>query len=269
MSVVDQFEKRLAVLVAGSRFAEVEWVSSTGSTNADLIATAARPDMAGREMARIADHQENGRGRRGRVWESAAGSGLMLSALVRPDGGIEDAHRYTMAMGLAARDACDRVVDVRPLIKWPNDLVFGNAKLAGILAESALVDGELAAIVVGIGLNVQRDAGLSDEVLARSTNLQAEAPGTREVDRVDLAAELLHRFAFWCEASTEAIRDEHLRRSATVGRRVRVERSGAAGIEMLLGTATDVDDDGRLVVRTEDGTLEILSVGDVTHLRRS
>jgi len=274
VSVVDQFEERLTVRLAGSRFAMVEWVSSTGSTNADLMAAAALPEMAGCEKALIADFQEAGRGRRGRTWESAPGSALMLSVLVRPNAGtetgtgIDDAHRWTMAMGLAARDACESVVGVRPRIKWPNDLVFGNAKLAGILAESAIVNGVFDAIVVGIGINILREAGLSDDVQALSTSLQSEAPGTQEVDRVDLAAELLQRFAFWCDAPSEDVRSEHLAQSATVGRRVRVERSGHPSGDVLLGTATDVDEAGRLVVVSEDGTTETLSVGDVTHLRR-
>jgi len=213
-------------------------------------------------------HNRFGRGRRGRNWESESGSALMLSVLVRPTGGLQDAHRYTMAMGLAARDACESVVDVRPRIKWPNDLVFGNAKLAGILAEAATVNGKITAIVVGIGINVRREAGLSADVQARSTSLQAEATGTPEIDRVDLAAELLRRFAFWCDASTEAIRAEHLRQSATVGHRVRVERSMGTEPDVLFGTAKDVDEAGRLIVQSEDGGVETLTVGDVTHLRR-
>lgn len=267
MFTTQAHEIRLAELVSGSRFSQVAWVAETGSTNRDLLAVAG--DKATNEQALVADFQSQGRGRRGRVWENAAGSALMVSVLVRPSGSLAQAHRYTSALGLAARDACEIEVGVSPRIKWPNDLVFGNAKVAGILAETAMRGTDFVGLVLGIGINVTHNSNWSPEVRQRATSLVAEAVDTPEVDRVALAAALLRRFAHWCDVSDDDLREAHLRHSATVGSRVSVERTLEGGAaHVLVGQAVDVDETGRLVVEA-DGALHTLSVGDVTHLRRS
>src|SRR5918998_5333758 len=139
-------------IVPDLRFGDVRWVDETDSTNTRLLEDARAGVPEGRVL--VADHQTAGRGRLGRRWEAPSGSALLVSVLLRPDVALGRAHLVTMAAGLAASDACEAVAGARPSLKWPNDLVVDDAKLAGLLAES-VVDGDaLPALVGGMGLNV-------------------------------------------------------------------------------------------------------------------
>ncbi len=201
----------------------------------------------------VADHQTSGRGRRDRRWVAPAGSSLLVSVLFRPRLGGERLHLVTAAVALAACDACEAEAGVRPEIKWPNDLLVGDRKLAGVLAEA-----ELPAVVAGIGINV-RWSETPAALAGRAVSL-AEHTG-RDVDREALLDHfLLHLDRYssdWSEVG-----GEYRRRCATVGRLVRVEANGDA----FTGKAEDVDGDGRLVVDV-GGHQRRLASGDVVHLR--
>ena len=123
----------------------VEHVAATGSTNADLAADAAgRPDRS----VLVADHQTAGRGRLDRRWDAPPGANLLASLLfhIVPDPAVD----LTRRVGLAAVDACHEVAGVAAALKWPNDVMVGERKLAGILAQRTAN----GSVVVGIGLNV-------------------------------------------------------------------------------------------------------------------
>ncbi len=124
------------------------------STNRYLL-DEARAGAAG-GLVVVADHQTAGRGRLGRRWEAPAGANLLVSVLLRPSLPIEELHLCTVAMALATRAACSAVTAgaVVPVLKWPNDVMVGERKLAGILAETIPGDGGSRAVVVGMGLNV-------------------------------------------------------------------------------------------------------------------
>src|SRR5918997_216125 len=139
-------------IVPRLRFDDVRWVEETDSTNTRLLDEARAGAPEG--VVLVADHQTAGRGRLGRRWEAPPGSSLLVSVLVRPDVPVGRAHLVTMAAGLAASDACEGVAGARPGLKWPNDLVVDDAKLAGLLAESVVDGVDLRALVVGMGLNV-------------------------------------------------------------------------------------------------------------------
>ncbi|MEZ5219927.1 MAG: biotin--[acetyl-CoA-carboxylase] ligase [Ilumatobacteraceae bacterium] len=128
----------------------VQVVEVTGSTNTDLLAAAAAgaPDRA----VLAARHQTAGRGRLDRRWEAPPGSNLLVSMLFRhlP----QHVHELTQRVALAALDAVAEVGGVRAGLKWPNDLLVDGAKLAGVLAQAAVVDGRIDHVVVGIGINV-------------------------------------------------------------------------------------------------------------------
>jgi len=245
-------------------------VSETGSTNADLV-LAARHGAA--EQVLVAEHQTAGRGRLGRTWEMPAGAGLLCSVLVRPRLGLADAHLVTVAAGLAVLDAARDVAGVSAALKWPNDCVMvgvgadgGDRKLAGVLSESVLVGDRLDALVVGIGLNVNWAGRLPDELAGLATSLDAHAGGP--VDREALLVAMLRSFGRHlarAESVLDApsLRDEARARSATVGRRVRVELADGT----VEGTATDLTTAGHLVVVDDDGRSHELAVGDVVHLR--
>lgn len=239
-------------MLAGGRW-RVQRVPETGSTNADLIAAARAGEPAGAVL--VADHQTTGRGRMGRAWTAPPGASLLVSVLLRPDLAPAHLHRVTQAMGLAAVDACAEVGGVVADLKWPNDLLVGDRKLAGILAESVVVDGRVEAVVVGMGLNVTwpPPEALPGELAERVVALNHITGGP--VDRDALLDALLRHLDTVDVAS-------YRNRLSTLGRMVRVELAGRT----LVGTAVDVDDDGTLVVVTGAGT-ERVSAGDVIHLR--
>lgn len=249
--------------LARTRFAQVDWVEETGSTNADLLARAADPAADGAVL--VTDFQRAGRGRRGRTWVTEAGAALMVSVLVRPGPlGLVPAQlgRLTMAVGVAAAEAC-RALGGDVGLKWPNDLVAraDDRKLAGILAESLSGTAGVEAVVVGMGLNA--NGPLPPDLGATAVTL-AELAG-RPVDREDLLVatlvgldELLADLA----GPAPAVVARYRALSATLGREVRVELDRG----VLEGRAVDVDEEGHLVVAA-GGQRHVLAVGDVVHVR--
>ena len=256
--------------LTGGRFAALEWVDATGSTNSDLLE---RAREGAHEQVLGARHQLAGRGRLGRVWQAPPDASLLCSVLVRPDLDAADLGAVTSALGLAASDACREVAGVTARLKWPNDLVVhvGSAdggsdrKVAGILAESVLASGRVEAVVAGIGLNVNWPDELPEDLAPIATSLRHVAE--RDVDPTDLLVALLRGFeARLAAAEAEgpgALRADYLAASATLGRRVRVERPDGE----LIGHAVDVDDSGALLVDDEAGTRHVVAAGDVIHLR--
>lgn len=263
---------RVRRTLAGSRFGAVTWVSETGSTNRDLIEAARRGAAEGTVL--VADHQTAGRGRLGRTWQAPPGSSLLASVLSRPDVVPEAVHLVTMAVALAAAEACDEVAGVAPRLKWPNDLVVvdrrGPRKVAGILAESVLDGDRVGALVVGIGLNVNWPADLPPDLAPIAVSLNHLVG--RPVDRVALLEVFLLRFERWYGAATASPGDEVVDawrgRSATLGTRVRVELAGPKLLDAFEGRAVDISPEGHLVVLA-DGETEPrqVAVGDVVHLR--
>lgn len=238
---------------------DVRWVAETGSTNADLVAAAQAGAAHG--LVLVADHQVAGRGRLGRTWLAPPKASLLVSVLLRTPIGVEQAHRFTQAVGLAAADACLDVAGVWPELKWPNDLFVGERKLAGILAEAVLDAGRIVAVVVGLGLNVNWPAALPEELADRATALNLERNG-RSVDRAELLEVFLDKLG---RTDLDAIAPRYRQRLTTIGVDVRVETAAGQPFE---GTAVDVTDDGALVVAGTDGVRHVVTAGDVLTLRR-
>ncbi len=212
-------------------------------------------------LVAFADFQRAGRGRLERTWESSPGSSLLCSILLRPDVSPDQLQLVVASVALAARAAIVRLSGVRPDLKWPNDLIVGGAKLAGLLAEIVAVDERLA-VVVGIGVNLTYDG--PQNVLATSVRTESgvtlSAPALLDIllDELEPRRERLDS-----REGRSQLRDEYVRALATLGQRVRVEHRGGA----VVGTATSVDDMGQLVL-TVDGEEVVFSVGDVVHVRR-
>ncbi|MCY1140780.1 biotin--[acetyl-CoA-carboxylase] ligase [Actinoplanes sp. Pm04-4] len=263
-----------ALVTPGSLWSRVEVVAQTASTNADVAAAAAKGEPEG--LVIVAEQQTAGRGRRDRQWVSPARAGLTLSVLLRP--GRPDRERewptlspatfawLPLLAGVALRDAVERVAEVEAALKWPNDLLVGDRKCAGILAE---VSGD--AVVVGIGLNVTTRA----EELPETTGVPATSlrvAGAAVTDRDPLLRALLRGFASyyagWREAGGDAemsgLLAAYRRGCSTIGQQVRVLLPAG---ETLIGEATEVDRAGQLVVRTADGAEHRVSAGDVLHVR--
>ncbi len=244
--------------VVGVRTWRVQRVAETGSTNADLLAAARAGEPAGAVL--VADLQTAGRGRLGRQWQAPAGSSLLLSVLLRPAVSATKLHRLTQAMGVAAAAACEQVAGVRPDLKWPNDLLITDRKLAGILAEAAIgAGGRIDAVVIGMGMNVHWPTRADDVgVLAGRAMCLDEAAG-RRVERDALLDAVLAGLA---AIDDDTLDREYRARLATLGQAVRVELAN----DVITGTAVDVDPDGQLVVEV-DGVPRRVGAGDVVHLR--
>jgi BirA family transcriptional regulator, biotin operon repressor / biotin---[acetyl-CoA-carboxylase] ligase len=238
---------------------DIRWFEEIDSTNTYVREQARRGAPAG--LVAVADHQTAGRGRLDRRWESPPGANLLASVLVRPAIGPAELHLCTTAVGLAAIDACREVAGAEAVLKWPNDLLIGDAKVAGILAEAEFAGRDVVAVVVGIGINVAW-AGPPE---ADGTSL--EATGAGPVDRRLLLDSLLAALAERVVALEEqpgrrALAEEGRRRCATLGQAVRVTLEG----EEFTGRAVAIDDSGHLVVETGEGPRSV-TAGDVVHLR--
>jgi BirA family transcriptional regulator, biotin operon repressor / biotin---[acetyl-CoA-carboxylase] ligase len=231
----------------------VEWFARLDSTNRHAL-DAARAGAAD-GLVVVADEQTAGRGRLGRAWESPPGSSLLVTVLLRRDRGVADPNRAVMAAGVALATAVDDVAGVAAGLKWPNDLVVADRKLAGLLAEA---DGD--ALVVGAGCNVNWDAfpeGLADS--ATACNLESG----HLVDRDALLDAFLDAFTS-ALAAGDAVVDDYRARLATLGRTVRVHPLRG---DDVVGTAIGVTDGGALVVRDDSGAEHTVTAADVLHLR--
>lgn len=222
-------------------------VDSTNRVALDLAR-----DGAPEGVVVVARSQAAGRGRRGRRWESAPGASLLVSVLLRPGLAADRLHLAVAVAALSAADACVSAAGFRPRVKWPNDLVVGDRKLAGVLAE---VLGD--AVVVGVGLNVSAAAPWP----AGAVSAEEVAGHAVPVDVV-LGAFLASLASRYEAGDWGAVASDYRRACATLGQVVRVDLPDGS----FTGTAADVSDDGHLLV--DVGTcLRAVAAADVVHLR--
>lgn len=251
----------------GLPWRSLDVVAQTGSTNADLLArSAAGEDIDG--VVLLAEHQTEGRGRHGRHWSTPPRTQLALSVGVDADTVPTSGWGWlTLATGVAVADALAEAAGVQAGLKWPNDVVVGGGKLAGILAEVAAPK---QVIVVGLGLNVTMTAdGASDPETGSAVSLAML--GASVIDRNIWADKVLRhladRIVAWRAAggADDALATDYLRYSRTVGAHVRADMPGDKQVE---GVGEAIDEMGRLVINTGD-QLVTVSAGDVTQLRPS
>ena len=242
-------------------YVDVDVSTATGSTNADVAALARTGAPEG--TARTTDHQLAGRGRLARSWTSPPGAGIAVSVLLRPTAVPRE--RWTwlpLLAGVAVARAVARA-GVDATLKWPNDVLVAERKIAGILVE-VVGAGAPDALVVGIGLNVTNDR---DELPPGGTSLALAggAADDRGAVLADVLGDLADTYVQWRDAEGDAadLRAAYLASCATIGREVTVELPGGGTVQ---GLARTVDPDGRLVVGTAHG-VRALGAGDVVHVR--
>ena len=248
----------------GSLWREVELLQESPSTNAVVAARARAGEAPG--LVVVAEHQTSGRGRLDRVWVTPPRAALTFSLLVTPD--RVPAARWPwlpLLVGIAVSEGVRRVAGVDCELKWPNDVLVADQKLAGILVER-VERGTGAAAVVGIGLNVST----SREELPGPTATSLALQGARTLDRSVILREVLRSFeALYVQWQAElgdagrGLLGSYVRRCGTLGRQVRVDLPTG---EKVFGEAAGIDADGRLQVRTRTG-LRVLGAGDVVHVR--
>jgi BirA family biotin operon repressor/biotin-[acetyl-CoA-carboxylase] ligase len=237
---------------------QIELHAEIASTNGRAVELARSGAAEG--LVVVAEHQTAGKGRLGRRWHALPGSALLFSLLLRPPLEPSQAQRITMLCALAAIEAIQATCGVQAAIKWPNDLVVGERKLGGVLTELGLVGARLAYGVVGMGINVNLRSAEIPEALTPPTSLLelTGAPVERGVLLARLLAAADARYARLRQGwSPHAEWRAHL---STLGQPVQV----GTPEEVIAGVAEDVDADGALLVRTADGALRTVLVGDVT-----
>jgi BirA family biotin operon repressor/biotin-[acetyl-CoA-carboxylase] ligase len=228
------------------------WYESTTSTNDE--AKAALPQGAAHGACFVADVQTQGRGRRGRRWEAAPGGALLFSVLLDPPQ-LADPSPVTLAVGLGVHQALAPQVKETLAIKWPNDLVCGRRKLAGILVETELSSERSRPLVVGVGINVS-NRRFPDELGEIATSLSLlGAEVTRERVLVDVLCGIETWYGRLCNDGVSAIVPSLCERDALHGRRIRVD-----GVP---GRALGFDVDGRLLLETADGEVSTVTAGTV------
>jgi BirA family biotin operon repressor/biotin-[acetyl-CoA-carboxylase] ligase len=250
---------------AGPIGRHVHWIESTASTNDVAVRLAESGAEEG--TAVVAETQTAGRGRHGRVWFSPPGAGLYVSVIVRPETSphIDEnpATLLTLASGVAIAEAVRAVTGLPAEIKWPNDVLIGGRKLAGILAESAVQAGTLQFVVVGFGVNLH-PAAYPPELASRVTSIEAET--SRPADRALMLAEILaafgERYADLRAGRFDAILSAW-RRLALSLPGAQVEWDSPAGV--VRGRAQDIDRHGALLVRV-GGKVERVIAGEVRWL---
>lgn len=233
-----------------------EVLDSTNSTAREMAANGA-PDGA----VVIADAQRRGRGRLGREWVSPARKNLYVSIVLRCDLPPDRLAQISLLAGVAT---CETIREWCPdaAIKWPNDVLLGDRKTAGILAEMEQSRGERA-VILGIGVNLNSSLGdFPDELRDKATSLHLA--GGLDVDRARFAGRLLtaveRRYVQWQRDGFAVIATAWRELAPLIGRRIHVAEPGGS----VEGDVVALDDDGALRIRRDDGTEHRVVAGDVT-----
>ncbi len=234
------------------------------STNLIAIELAQQGEPEGTVV--LADQQLSGRGRGSRSWHSPAGVGVYCSIVLRPKMAPAKAQLITLMAGVAIAKAIALRTGLSPRVKWPNDILINDKKVAGILLESRVSGGQIGYSVIGFGINVNNgSADLPEDIRVNASSLLMELK--KPVDRTKLVIEIFselervyHRFQ---REDFPVILEQWRHYSSTLGQRVRIWQKD----EATEGIAVDLSDDGGLLLKLEGGKQIVVHAGDVEHLR--
>jgi BirA family transcriptional regulator, biotin operon repressor / biotin---[acetyl-CoA-carboxylase] ligase len=235
----------------------------TESTN--MVAFRLAEEGADEGTVVVAEAQHRGKGRLGRRWESPPGVNLYCSLILRPPILPSQAPQLTFLSAVAVARAIAATTSLQPVIKWPNDVLVGKAKVAGLLNEMSAETEKVNFVILGIGVNINmsRDQ-FPDDLRHPATSLLLESGC--EVSRLEFTRALLtaidETYDRYLDCGYEAIREEWLARCSMAGREVKVTFHDQTQAGMVMG----IDEDGALLLRLHDGRIERVLAGDVTIL---
>ena len=246
----------LRTSIMGSR---VDFFQNTTSTM-DQARQAAMEGAPEGTLA-LAEEQSRGRGRFERVWVSPPGVNILASLVLRPS--VQASSQLSMMASLALANVLRKLIPTASAvsIKWPNDVLVGGRKIGGILIESSVgEEGSVGFSIVGMGVNVNFDPTDHPEIRDIATSLRLELG--QPYSRVDLLAAILDEMESLYAHINEggSVRDQWAPLLETVGRRIQVTSGGA----VYEGFAQGVDDDGSLLLRHDDGSIQTLPAGEVS-----
>ena len=235
----------------------VEHFEEINSTNT-YVAVKAKEGASEGLVAR-ADYQSAGRGRLDRTWQAPPRSALMCSILLSPPTSPNEMQLVVAAVALSARSALGTLCNVYPQLKWPNDLIVDDKKIAGLLAEVVALENSMS-IVAGIGINLTD----SPEGLPATNALKVSGVTITPEEVLEKLLEELNirRGLLDTDAGRAMLRSEYVSVLETIGRTVIVEQSDTT----FPALATGIDETGRLILNAA-GEEKIISVGDVVHVR--
>ena len=241
---------------------QIHYFNTLDSTNS----TAYQLALGGAEEGEVvvAESQGKGRGRLGRQWVSPPFLNLYLSVILRPNIPPHQASLITLMAAVATADAIEKFSGLKPSIKWPNDILIGKRKTAGLLNEIHSETDRIHFVVLGIGVNLNMDEKwLPKEIRTKATSLKKEVGQT--VSRKAFVILLLEELERWYEIFLKlggfpvlkAWRD----RAQIQGKKVRVTSLN----EVLIGRAVDIDSEGALILKTKDGKEKRIVAGDIEY----
>jgi BirA family transcriptional regulator, biotin operon repressor / biotin---[acetyl-CoA-carboxylase] ligase len=215
-----------------------------------------------------AEHQTRGRGRWGRNWESSRGKGLLFSVLLRPDPCPVGIGGLTLMAATSVTQVLERHLDLRPKLRWPNDVILDGRKVAGVLTEAQRGADGVSFAVLGLGLNVsQTEADFPADLLGKAGSLESTAG--RPVDRLALFAELIVQlerdYRRFRASGPEFALNRWVRRNAILGRTVTLRTRAGEETGRVRGFRAD----GRLVLVGEDGKEKRFSDGEVVEVHHA
>jgi BirA family biotin operon repressor/biotin-[acetyl-CoA-carboxylase] ligase len=240
---------------------DIQVFEETTSTN-DVVEKYARDGVAEGAVV-FGESQTRGRGRLGRKWVSPARKGLWFSVLLRPKLGPREATQLSVASAVALRRAIQAETGLQPEIKWPNDLLVGGRKTAGILTELKAELDHISHVILGIGVDVNLNpSDFPQELRKTATSLKIELGSN--VSRPALASSVLreldNEYYRLADRRFAEVADEWESHCTTLGHRISIK----AGDRNISGRAECLDEDGALLLRTDHGHLERVMGGDVT-----
>lgn len=234
----------------------------TGSTNIDAKRLAEEGAPHGTTV--VAEQQNQGRGRRGREWESPAGTAVYMSIVLKPDFAPDKASMLTLVMALSVAEAITELTGLEAVIKWPNDIVVNKKKVCGILTEMSAELDYIHYVVIGVGINANNSLSeFTEELRKTATSLKIESG--KSVSRAAMVERVLFYFEknydiFVRKLDLSELQEAYQKHLINLNADVKVlDPKGEYN-----GIARGINTTGELLVEKEDGTIEAVYAGEVS-----
>lgn len=251
-----KIQKNLTTIELGKNIFAFDTLESTNTYSKTLNQT-----NAPHGTLVITEEQTGGRGRLNRRWIASAGENLLFSVILYPDFDIQKAMLLSFVGALAVTDAIESVTNLSSTCKWPNDILINGKKVCGILLESTVHHSEVGKLILGIGLNVNQ-TDFPDDLRYKATSLRLESG--KEIDRIVLLQKILeeleNRYTELSHFPPSQIINDWKMKALIFGKKITVLENEFS----FAATAIDVNEDGSLMVQTEDGSKKNIVAGDVS-----
>ncbi len=265
VEIISEFEitRNLKTELFGRR--EIHVFDETDSSNIQAFKIASGGAAEGSIVT--AESQTGGKGRLGRKWISPSGTNLYLSIIVRPQISILYAPRLTLVTAVALSETFDSLGAREHRIKWPNDILFGDKKISGILTEMKGDCDSIDFIIIGVGINLNTPLEQYPPEIKDSVVSLEDITG-HKINRLEFLTLFLHNFERnylnFIQGNFPLILDEWIQKSSIINQKIKVTNHN----ESFTGTVTEVTNDGNLLVRTDNGTI-LVNSGDVNYLKET